>query len=289
MPRMRCIVDGPDADSKLLLLDESIPAGRLDGLPAAVRNGISQAGYAVQQHSVPMGYEQLSFAAVLRVRPELLGISNCIARCRSVQPCDTGIAKISSRRERDGVCTMHCGRLAVHSTTRDGCISCAVGVIKTGLALQKLLPEAVEVPAAFEAVGHIAHFNLREEQLPYRHLIGQARGSLLRSALNPVAPRAPYTQARAGAGMRRACGARRPVKTGLLCMPAILHSAWRCLQAAAMHVCHTAPRGCRCALTRMPASRPPCTRAARLTTSSESSVWRCWQVRTIAVCGCAIM
>lgn len=39
--------------------------------------------------------------------------------------------------------------------------------------LRKLLPAGVEVPTSFESVGHIAHFNLRDEQLPYRYLIGQ--------------------------------------------------------------------------------------------------------------------
>lgn len=39
--------------------------------------------------------------------------------------------------------------------------------------MQKLLPEGVEVPSSFETVGHIAHLNLREEVLPYKHVIGQ--------------------------------------------------------------------------------------------------------------------
>jgi len=31
----------------------------------------------------------------------------------------------------------------------------------------------VEVPTSFETVGHIAHLNLREELLPFKHIIGQ--------------------------------------------------------------------------------------------------------------------
>ena len=38
--------------------------------------------------------------------------------------------------------------------------------------MQRVLPDGVDVPSAFETVGHIAHFNLREEQLPFRHVIG---------------------------------------------------------------------------------------------------------------------
>lgn len=46
---------------------------------------------------------------------------------------------------------------------------------RRSVGLQKLLPHLQEVPAAFEAVGHIAHVNLPEELQPHRFLIGQAR------------------------------------------------------------------------------------------------------------------
>ncbi len=37
-----------------------------------------------------------------------------------------------------------------------------------------LLPENVkEIPSAFEAVGHLAHVNLRDELLPYKYLVGK--------------------------------------------------------------------------------------------------------------------
>lgn len=40
--------------------------------------------------------------------------------------------------------------------------------------VQKVVPQDVrEVPHAFESVGHIAHLNLRDELLPYKHIIGQ--------------------------------------------------------------------------------------------------------------------
>ena len=40
-------------------------------------------------------------------------------------------------------------------------------------ALRRLLPKGMEVPSSFETIGHIAHLNLRDEQLPHKHLIAQ--------------------------------------------------------------------------------------------------------------------
>lgn len=39
--------------------------------------------------------------------------------------------------------------------------------------LKAILPEDCTIPSAFETVGHIAHLNLRTEQLEYKHIIGQ--------------------------------------------------------------------------------------------------------------------
>nr|XP_056707688.1 tRNA (guanine(37)-N1)-methyltransferase [Euleptes europaea] len=39
--------------------------------------------------------------------------------------------------------------------------------------LQAVLPEGQDVITAFSRIGHIAHLNLRDHQLPYKHLIGQ--------------------------------------------------------------------------------------------------------------------
>ena len=44
---------------------------------------------------------------------------------------------------------------------------------KTLRGAQRLLPEGAEAPASFETVGHIAHLNLRDALLPYKHVIGQ--------------------------------------------------------------------------------------------------------------------
>ena len=40
-------------------------------------------------------------------------------------------------------------------------------------ALRKLLPPTMEVPSSFQTVGHIAHLNLRDVQLPHKGVIGQ--------------------------------------------------------------------------------------------------------------------
>eukprot|EP00842_Homolaphlyctis_polyrhiza_P004821 jgi/Hompol1/533/HPOL_002532-RA len=39
--------------------------------------------------------------------------------------------------------------------------------------LRSILPDSMEVPGAFETVGHIAHLNLRDQYQPYKSIIGQ--------------------------------------------------------------------------------------------------------------------
>ncbi|KAJ8044332.1 tRNA (guanine(37)-N1)-methyltransferase [Holothuria leucospilota] len=39
--------------------------------------------------------------------------------------------------------------------------------------LRAILPAEVEVPTAFSRIGHIAHLNLRDEQIPYKNIIGE--------------------------------------------------------------------------------------------------------------------
>ncbi|KAG2433060.1 hypothetical protein HYH02_012764 [Chlamydomonas schloesseri] len=46
-------------------------------------------------------------------------------------------------------------------------------MLAADVVLKRLLPEGVDAPSSFETIGHIAHLNLRDEQLPYRHLIAQ--------------------------------------------------------------------------------------------------------------------
>ena len=39
--------------------------------------------------------------------------------------------------------------------------------------MRHFLPKDVEIPSSFEAVGHIAHLNLKEGVLKYKYIIGQ--------------------------------------------------------------------------------------------------------------------
>ncbi|KAG7466263.1 hypothetical protein MATL_G00162880 [Megalops atlanticus] len=45
--------------------------------------------------------------------------------------------------------------------------------LKSEEVLRAVLPEGQDVTSGFSRVGHIAHMNLREHQLPYKNLIGQ--------------------------------------------------------------------------------------------------------------------
>lgn len=45
--------------------------------------------------------------------------------------------------------------------------------LKTEEVLRAVLPEGQDVNSGFSRVGHIAHLNLRDHQLPYRNVIGQ--------------------------------------------------------------------------------------------------------------------
>uniref|UniRef100_M4B8X3 tRNA (guanine(37)-N1)-methyltransferase n=1 Tax=Hyaloperonospora arabidopsidis (strain Emoy2) TaxID=559515 RepID=M4B8X3_HYAAE len=53
--------------------------------------------------------------------------------------------------------------------------------------LSELLPKGIDVPSSFETVGHIAHLNLRDKQLPYKNVIGQVildKNAQLRTVVN---------------------------------------------------------------------------------------------------------
>ena len=62
--------------------------------------------------------------------------------------------------------------------------------LSVGQVLRILLPPSVEVPSAFETVGHLAHLNLKAEALPYKHLIAQViidKNPRLTTVVNKVA------------------------------------------------------------------------------------------------------
>lgn len=45
--------------------------------------------------------------------------------------------------------------------------------LKSEEVLEAVLPQGQDVTSAFSRVGHIAHMNLRDHQLPYKNLIGE--------------------------------------------------------------------------------------------------------------------
>ncbi|KAF1783383.1 SAM-dependent methyltransferase TRM5/TYW2-type [Phytophthora cactorum] len=53
--------------------------------------------------------------------------------------------------------------------------------------LSELLPQGMDIPSSFETVGHIAHLNLRDNQLPYKNVIGQVildKNAQIRTVVN---------------------------------------------------------------------------------------------------------
>eukprot|EP00741_Cyanophora_paradoxa_P006397 tig00001001_g6201.t1 len=55
--------------------------------------------------------------------------------------------------------------------------------------LRKLLPANIDVPSSYEQVGKLIHLNLRDEQLPYKHLIGEVlldkqKGGRIKTVVN---------------------------------------------------------------------------------------------------------
>lgn len=55
--------------------------------------------------------------------------------------------------------------------------------------LRQVLPRGADVPSSFETVGHVAHLNLRDDLLPYRHAIAQVlldKNPGLRTVVNKV-------------------------------------------------------------------------------------------------------
>ena len=55
--------------------------------------------------------------------------------------------------------------------------------------LRSLLPDGMVVPSAFAQTGHVAHLNLRDEQLPFKYVIGRVvvdKHPSVRTTINKV-------------------------------------------------------------------------------------------------------
>lgn len=62
-----------DTNCKLLLLDDNLNAGAIDGLPEPVQAEIKEQGFTITSHTFQIQYAQLSSDEVLRVRSAELG------------------------------------------------------------------------------------------------------------------------------------------------------------------------------------------------------------------------
>lgn len=58
-------------------------------------------------------------------------------------------------------------------TTIDYTVTLGYQSLSWNEALHHALPEEVETPSSFETIGHIAHFNLNEDQMKFKKLIGE--------------------------------------------------------------------------------------------------------------------
>lgn len=160
---MRPIVADPaDQSSRLLLLDEGVKTtgadtlssasvvhhtavrsvtvchAGLNGLREDLQDLVRQRQYQVVQYQVHLEYSHFSADQILKVRHTRLC---CMLRCQLWSQA--------------GWCP-----LDSHKSLKDA---------------QALLPDGMEVPSAFEGIGHIAHLNLKDEWLPYKHIIGEVR------------------------------------------------------------------------------------------------------------------
>lgn len=54
-----------------------------------------------------------------------------------------------------------------------GCVGRTHHLSSAEEVLREALPEGVVVPQSFETAGHIAHLNLRDEHMPFKHVIGE--------------------------------------------------------------------------------------------------------------------
>jgi tRNA G37 N-methylase Trm5 len=130
----------------------------LEGLPDNLRQLVRQDGVEVVDHPLVLDYQYWPADHILKVSTHI---------ARSELPLWGGIA--SSH-------TWHLASSATHHRVMHH-------------LLQKLLPEGSDVPSSFETVGHIAHLNIRDELIPYKHLIGQVildKNLNIRTVVNKV-------------------------------------------------------------------------------------------------------
>lgn len=142
-------------------------------LSPEVRSVLDQPGCELVSHDFTLGYRHLSAEQVLKVRCDNTAAAAVWQHTTSSIPCSCSAAAAAG-----GGCARAYAWLPAAETPHP-----------TPRPPQKLLPAGIEVPSSFEAVGHIAHLNLRAEQLPFKGLIGQVlldKNPALKTIVNKV-------------------------------------------------------------------------------------------------------
>ncbi|XP_072314446.1 tRNA (guanine(37)-N(1))-methyltransferase isoform X2 [Eucyclogobius newberryi] len=101
-----------------------------------------------------------------RVVPEREGSSDC--RLVLLDP-----HKVTSPSKFSGAEEEALRSFSVPQELQDYELTLGYENLKSEEVLEAVLPPGQDVTSSFSRVGHIAHMNLREHQLPYRNLIGQ--------------------------------------------------------------------------------------------------------------------
>jgi tRNA (guanine37-N1)-methyltransferase len=149
--RLRSVADVEGDDAwKLLLLREGLEP---EGEPAR--------SYKAAAHSLQLLL--LTRAPLARAPAAAFG-DVLLAPAAAAAPAPAAAADARPRTLQDFIA-------AEGLEVTEGLVQLDYGHATAAEALRVLLPPGSEIPSAFEAVGHVAHVNLRPEVLPYRRLI----------------------------------------------------------------------------------------------------------------------
>ena len=110
---------------------------------------------------------------VADLRRKLSQVLLRLPRIKSIYPAESEAERIMVLGNEEALSNAH-----VKQCLEEGCRSTEYVLeleykdLSTDKVLQKILP-VPEIPSAFEAIGHLAHLNLRDDYLPYKYWIGK--------------------------------------------------------------------------------------------------------------------